>query len=119
MCARLYIYEACRGEIGFKRYTKTSLTEEINKYVFDKDGKRPSTREIIDWRDNCRTNVSIYALDPFYNKFVSSSAPRNNGATVRLCFICKDGHFGNRDTRRKTKSSDKDYCPANNFEEDR
>ena len=91
-CVQDYIYEAFRGEIGFKRYTKTSFTEEINKYVFDKDGKRPSTREIFDWRDNCHTNVSIYALDPFHNKFVSSPAPRNNGVTVRLCFICKDGH---------------------------
>ena len=91
-CVQDYIYEACRGEIGFKRYTKATLTEEINKYVFDKDGKRPSTREILDWRDNCHINVSIDALDTFYNKFVSSPAPRNNGATVRLCFICKDGH---------------------------
>ena len=31
-------------------------------------------------------------MDPFYNKFVSSPAPRNNGETVYLCFICKDGH---------------------------
>ena len=91
-CVQDYIYKACRGEIGFKRYTKATLTEEINKYVFDKDGKRPSTREILDWRDNCHTNVSIYALDSFYNKFVSSPAPHNNGETVRLCFICKDGH---------------------------
>ena len=91
-CVQDYIYEACKGENGFKRYTKTSLTEEINKYVFDKHAKRPSTRELLDWRDNCHTNVSIYALDPFYNKFVSSPAPRNNGKTVRLCFICKDGH---------------------------
>ena len=34
-CVQDYIYEACKGENGFKRYTKTSLTEEINKYVFD------------------------------------------------------------------------------------
>ena len=91
-CVQEYIYEACKGEIGFKRYTKATLTEEINKYVFDKDGKRPSTREILDWRDNCHTNDSIYALDPFYNKFVSSPAPRNNGETALLCFKCKDGH---------------------------
>ena len=91
-CVQDYIYEVCKGEIGFKRYIKISLTEEINRYVFDKDGKRPSTREILDWSDNCHTNVSIYALDPFCYKFVSSPAPRNNGETVRLCFICKDGH---------------------------
>ena len=60
--------------------------------MFDKEEKKPSTRELLDWRDNCYTNVSIYVLDPFYNKFVSSPAPRNNGLTVRLCFICKDSH---------------------------
>ena len=92
ICVQDYIYEVCRGVIGFKRYTKQTLTEEINKYVFDKEEKKPSTRELLDWRDNCYTNVSIYALDPFYNKFVSSPVPRNNGLTVRLCFICKDGH---------------------------
>ena len=64
-CVQDYIYEACIGEDGFKRYTKSSLTEEINKYVVDSKEKKPSTREIINWRDNCRTNVSIYALDPF------------------------------------------------------
>ena len=36
-CVQDYIYEACIGEDGFKRYTKSSLTEE----------KKPSTREII------------------------------------------------------------------------
>ena len=87
-----YICEACRGVIGFKRYTKQTLTDEKNKHVLNKDEKRPSTREVIDWRDNCHANVSIYTLEPFYNKFVSSPAPRNNGLTVRLCFICKDGH---------------------------
>ena len=91
-CVQDCIYEACKGEDGFKRYTKSSLMEEINKFVFDNKGKRPSTREIINWRDNCHTNVSIYAVDPFYNTFVSSPAPRNNGQTVRLCFICKGGH---------------------------
>ena len=91
-CVQNYIYEACKGENRFKRYTKLSLTEEINRYVFDKHAKRPFTREILDWRDNCHTNVSIYALVPFYNKFVSSPAPRNNGKTFCLCFICKDGH---------------------------
>ena len=64
-CVQDYIYEACIGEDGFKRYTKSSLTEEINKYVVDSKEKKPSTREIINWRHNCRTNVSIYALDPF------------------------------------------------------
>ena len=28
-CVQDYIYEACKGEIGFKRYNKISLTEEI------------------------------------------------------------------------------------------
>ena len=60
-CAQDYICEACRGVIGFKRYTKQTLTNEKNNYVFDKDRKRPSTREIIDWRVNCHTNVLIYA----------------------------------------------------------
>ena len=32
-CVQDYIYEACRGEIGFKRYTKATLTEEINRCV--------------------------------------------------------------------------------------
>ena len=34
----------------------------------------------------------MHALDPFYHTFVSSPAPRKNGETIRLCFICKDGH---------------------------
>ena len=92
MCSRLYIYEACKGEDRFKRYTKSSLTAEINKYVEDDEGKKPSTRELIDWRDKSHTNVSIYALDPFYKTFMASPAPRKNGETVRLCFICKDNH---------------------------
>ena len=58
----------------------------------DDEGKKPSTRELIDWRDKSHTNVSIYALDPFYKTFMASPAPRKNGETVRLCFICKDNH---------------------------
>ena len=38
-CVQDYIYEACKGEDGFKRYTKSSLIADINKYVYDKDGK--------------------------------------------------------------------------------
>ena len=60
-CVQVYIYEACIGKDGFKRYMKSSLTEEINKYVFDDKEKKPSTREIINWQDNCHTNMSIYA----------------------------------------------------------
>ena len=40
-CVQDYIYEVCRGVIGFKRYTKQTFTKEINKNVFDKDGKKP------------------------------------------------------------------------------
>ena len=76
------MHEAYIGNDGFKRYMKNSLTEEINKYVVDNKEKQPSTREIINWRDNCHNNMSIYALDPFYHMFVSSPAPRNNGKTV-------------------------------------
>ena len=95
-CVQDYIWETCKGQPGFKRYDRVSLTAEINRFVDDKRG-RPSTRELITWRDNCHTNVSIYALDPFYNKFVSSVAPRKwmdgtRESCIRLCFICKDNH---------------------------
>ena len=85
MCTGLHIWETCKGTPGFKRYDRVSLTAEINRFV-DDGKKRPSTRELIAWRDNCHTNVSIYALDPFYNKFMSSVAPRKwMGGTREAC----------------------------------
>ena len=35
ICVQDYISEACIGEDEFKRYTKSSLTEKINKYAVD------------------------------------------------------------------------------------
>ena len=95
-CVQDYIYSTCKGEPGFLRYTLNSLTEEINRFVHDKR-KRPSTREILAWRDALHTNVSIYSLDPFFNKFVSSPAPRilsshGREGYIRLCFMCKGNH---------------------------
>ena len=91
-CVQDYICEACKGEDGFERYSKGSLTADINKYVEDDEGKKPSTKEIINWQNNSHTNVSIYALGPFYKTFMASPARRKNGETVRLYFICKDNH---------------------------
>ena len=86
-CVQDYIYEACKSEDGFKRYNKGSLTAEINKYVEDDEGKNISTTEIINWQNDCHTNVSIYALDPFYTTFMASLAPRKNNATVLLFYM--------------------------------
>ena len=85
-CVQDYIYSACKGEPGFLRHNLKSLTEEINRFVKDKR-KRPSTREILAWRDACHTNVSIYALDPFYHRFVSSVAPRHCNGTGREEYV--------------------------------
>ena len=81
-CVQDYIYEACIGEDGFKRYMKSSLIEDVNKHVVDNKEKRPSTREILNWHDNSHTIMLIYALDPFYYMFMSSPAPHNNGKTI-------------------------------------
>ena len=88
-CVQGYIWEAVNGQYGFNNYTKSKLTAEINRFVEDTK-KRPCTRDILNWRDECHPNVSIYGLDPLYQTFVASPATSHH--QIKLVFQVKNGH---------------------------
>ena len=89
-CVQGYIWELVKGQYGFNNYTKQKLFDEINYYVEDAK-KRPSTRDILNWRDGNHKNVSVYGLDPMYKTFVASPATDTN-TKIKLVFQVKNGH---------------------------
>jgi hypothetical protein len=92
-CVHDFLWAMCRGKGGFKNYTYEKFIKEFNQYVID-GKKRPTTNEIINWRNECHPNISIYAINPYYKKFVSSAAAVSHGTrpVIKIAFMVKDNH---------------------------
>ena len=77
---------------SFKRYSKEKLIIEIKRFCHNYEAGI-STQEIVNWRDECHRNVSIYALNPMYKCFYFKPAPDFKHDNIRLCYVTQDHHL--------------------------
>ena len=85
-CVADYIFEVVKGQYGFTYVSYDKLKSELG---WSKDGI--SSEEIIEWRDKFHRNVSVYALDPLYKRFINKPAI-NKKNIITLCYLIKDNH---------------------------
>ena len=92
-----------------KNLLKIVKSQDESKHVVNKNGNWINHQQEPEAHEE-DSNDRMSSID--------TNFPSQNMECSGWCKNLKDiSDLGNRDTRRKTKSSDKDYCPANNFEE--
>lgn len=85
-CVVDYVWHQIRGKHGFKTYTYEKLKNEIYNYVAE--GDMINTQELINWVNDCHTNVSIHAFDSRYRKFITHTNS-NSRTNISLVYEVK------------------------------
>lgn len=95
-CAFDYIYEALRGQRGFRRnWTKERLAREFEDLSIDWK-KGLSIKDIDLWVKKCTSSVGYYALGPHREVIQQYVPPRENGSRSLdrvLCFMINNNHL--------------------------
>lgn len=88
-CVIDFIWAIVNNKAGFRYYTKDKLINEIKSVCNIKNGI--STEDIIKWRDTYHKNISVFVVNPIYERFFASASPSKN-AVIKLCYMVKDNH---------------------------
>lgn len=90
-CAFDYFYEMVAGSNNHKTLTKETLKQQCQKLQIDIE-EGLSTNDLTKLRDEYYTDVSIYAVDPLQNVFISSPAT-NTRSEIALLFMINNKHL--------------------------
>ena len=87
-CVIDYLWHEVKGKRGFKTYTYEKLSEEL--IDFAESYPFMSTQEIIDWVQECHSNISVHAYTSTYKKFIKHIF---NTPDIVLTFFVQDHHL--------------------------
>ena len=89
-CVIDYLWNEIKGQARMKSMTLKKLNEELTDFCDVEDGI--STTDIVNWKTKYHKHISVFAIDPFCNVFISNPATDPMNRLV-LAFIVNNGHL--------------------------